>query len=210
MAAEADQRRAAARNGGSRLVLLGPPGAGKGTQAQILSTRLGVPAISTGDLLRAAVAEDSELGRRVAGIMAHGALVDDGTMGEVVCDRLERPDTRAGFLLDGYPRTLPQAESLAGILGRSSRPLDLVLLVDVGEDELVRRAVARGRSDDKEEVVRERLRLYREKTEPLIGYYRDRGLLRVVDGSRPIAEVTAQLLDVCGLCGVSGVCGVAE
>jgi adenylate kinase len=207
VAAEAEARRAAAapaRNGGSRLVLLGPPGAGKGTQAQILAARLGVPAISTGDLLRAAVDDESELGRKVAAIMAKGALVDDATMGEVVRDRLERPDTRAGFLLDGYPRTLPQAESLAGILGRSSRPLDLVLLVEVGEDELVRRAVARGRTDDKEEVVRERLRLYREKTEPLIGYYKHRGLLRVVDGNRPIAEVTAQLLSICGVCGVAG------
>jgi adenylate kinase len=136
--------------------------------------------------------------------MASGALVDDATIGEVVRDRLERPDARAGFLLDGYPRTLPQAESLAAMLGRSSRPLDLVLLVDVAEDELVRRAVARGREDDKEDVVRERLRVYREKTEPLIGYYRRRGLLRVVDGDRPIAEVTARLLGLCGVCGVAG------
>jgi adenylate kinase len=179
-------------------VLLGPPGAGKGTQAQALSARLGVPAISTGEMLRAAVAEDNELGRRVAGIMASGALVDDVTMAEVVRERLDKKDAREGFLLDGYPRTLPQAETLSGILGESSRRLDMVLLVDVEQDELVRRAVARGREDDKEDVVRERLRVYREKTEPLIGYYRHRGLLRVIDGSRPIAEVTARMLDLVG------------
>lgn len=197
MAGEADLRPVAARNG-KCLVLLGPPGAGKGTQAQALSARLGVPAISTGEMLRAAVAEDNELGRRVAGIMASGALVDDVTMAEVVRERLDKKDAREGFLLDGYPRTLPQAETLSGILGESSRRLDMVLLVDVEQDELVRRAVARGREDDKEDVVRERLRVYREKTEPLIGYYRHRGLLRVIDGSRPIAEVTARMLDLVG------------
>ena len=197
MAAEAEARQATARNG-TRVVLLGPPGAGKGTQAQILAARLGVPAISTGDMLRAAVAEASDLGRRVAGTMASGELVDDATMAEVVRTRLNREDAETGFLLDGYPRTLPQAETLAGILGESSRHLNMVVLVDVEHDELVRRATARGREDDKEEVVRERLRVYREKTEPVIGYYRRRGLLRLVDGSRPIAEVTAQLLELVG------------
>lgn len=197
MAAEAERRPVAACNG-TRLVLLGPPGAGKGTQAQILAARLGVPAISTGEMLRAAVAEANELGRRVAGIMTSGDLVDDATMAEVVRERLTKEDAGKGFLLDGYPRTLPQAETLAGILGETSRRLNMVLLVDVKEDELVRRAVARGREDDREEVVRERLRVYREKTEPLIGYYEHRGLLRVVDGSRPIAEVTARMLDLVG------------
>jgi len=179
---------------GSRVVLLGPPGAGKGTQAQVLCEHLGVPAISTGDMLREAVADGSELGRKVQGIMASGALVDDGTMAEVVRERLARPDARKGFLLDGYPRTLPQAETLAGILREGSQDLDAVLLVDVPEDELVRRALLRGRGDDKEEVVRERLRLYREKTAPLIGYYRERGLLREIDGNRPVEDVTAGML----------------
>jgi adenylate kinase len=184
---------------GARVVLLGPPGAGKGTQAQVLCQRLGVPAISTGDMLREAVTEGTELGAKVQGIMSSGALVDDATMAEVVRERLAKPDARGGFLLDGYPRTLPQAETLAGILREAGRDLDAVLLVDVPEDELVRRALLRGRADDKEEVIRERLRVYREKTEPLIGYYRERGLLRELDGNRPVEEVTARMLEVFGV-----------
>ena len=183
----------------SRLVLLGPPGAGKGTQAQVLGRRLGIPAISTGDMLREAVAAGSELGRRVESIMSSGSLVDDGTMAEVVRERLARSDAGRGFLLDGYPRTLPQAETLAGILREAGRGLDAVLLVDVPEEELVRRTLARGRADDKEGVIRERLKVYREKTAPLIGYYRERGLLREIDGNRPIDEVTARLLDAFGV-----------
>ena len=115
-------------------------------------------------------------------------------MAEVVRERLGKPDARAGFLLDGYPRTLPQAETLAGILGDAGLSLSAVLLVDVPEDELVRRTLLRGRADDREEVVRERLRVYREKTEPLAGYYRRRGVLHPIDGDRPIGEVTAQML----------------
>jgi adenylate kinase len=180
------------------MVLLGPPGAGKGTQAQVLAGRLGVPAISTGEMLRVAVADGSELGRKVQGIMTSGELVDDATMAEVVRGRLAKADACDGFLLDGYPRTLPQAETLAAILREAGCELDGVLLVDVPEDELVRRALLRGRADDKAEVVRERLRVYREKTAPLIGYYRERGLLREVDGNRPVDEVTAGVLSLLG------------
>jgi adenylate kinase len=179
---------------GHRVVLLGPPNAGKGTQAETLRTRLGVPGISTGDMLRREAASGTPLGKRVAGIMDSGALVDDDTMAEVVRERLRQPDTRRGFLLDGYPRTLEQAETLDGILRTAGQALDAVLLITVPEDELVRRALARGRSDDREEVIRERFRVYREKTEPLVGYYRRLGLLREVDGHRPIEEVGRQLL----------------
>jgi adenylate kinase len=191
-----------ARNGRPKIVLLGPPGAGKGTQAAMLAGHLGVPAISTGDMLRQAVASGSELGRRVQGIMASGALVDDGTMADVVRDRLAMADARQGFLLDGYPRTLPQAETLERVLGESGQELDAVLLVEVPEEELVRRAVLRSRGeDDREEVVRERLRVYREKTEPLIGYYRERGLLYPIDGHLPIDKVTSQMLIALGRSG---------
>jgi adenylate kinase len=152
-------------------------------------------------MLREAVAEGSELGRKVDGIMASGALVDDATMADVVRERLAKADARDGFLLDGYPRTLPQAETLAGILRDAGRELDGVLLVEVPEEELVRRAVLRQRADDREEVVRERLRVYREKTAPLIGYYEQRGLLRRVDGHRPIEEVTPQMLAALGVHG---------
>ena len=184
-----------------RIVLLGPPGAGKGTQAELLAGQLGVPAISTGDMLRQAVASGTELGGKVQGIMASGALVDDGTMADVVKDRLAKDDARRGFLLDGYPRTLPQAHTLEGILTEAGRELDAVLCVEVPEDELVRRAVLRGRADDSESVVRERLRVYREKTEPLIGYYRERGLLYPIDGNLPVEKVTSQMLIALGVNG---------
>ena len=184
-----------------RIVLLGPPGAGKGTQAELLAGQLGVPAISTGDMLRQAVASGTELGGKVQGIMASGALVDDATMADVVKDRLAKADARQGFLLDGYPRTLPQAHTLEGILTGIGEELDAVLLVEVPEEELVRRAVARGRGDDSEEVVRERLRVYREKTEPLIGYYRERGLLYPIDGNLPVEKVTSQMVVALGVNG---------
>ena len=183
----------AASQGGARVVLLGPPGAGKGTQGILLSQHLRIPAISTGDMLREAVAEGSELGNKVQGIMASGALVDDALMADVVRDRLAKADAGRGFLLDGYPRTLPQAETLAGILRDAGQDLDAVLLVDVPEEELVRRALLRGRADDQESVIRERLRVYREKTAPLIGYYTERGLLREIDGNRPVEDVTAEV-----------------
>jgi adenylate kinase len=183
----------AASRRGARVVLLGPPGAGKGTQGILLSKHLGIPAISTGDMLREAVAEGSALGNKVQGIMASGALVDDALMADVVRDRLAKADAGRGFLLDGYPRTLPQAETLAGILRDATQELDAVLLVDVPEDELVRRALLRGRADDQESVIRERLRVYREKTAPLIGYYRERGLLREIDGNRPVEDVTSEI-----------------
>jgi adenylate kinase len=189
----------AAEAKGARIVLLGPPGAGKGTQAQVLCQHLGVPAISTGDMLREAVAEGTELGAKVQGIMDAGGLVDDATMADVVRERLAKPDAGRGYLLDGYPRTLPQAETLEGILREAGQALGHVLYVTVPEDELVRRALLRGRKDDTEDVIRERLRVYREKTSPLIGYYRERGLLREIDGNRPVEEVTAQMLGLFGV-----------
>lgn len=179
-------------------MLLGPPNSGKGTQAAALSQELGVPAISTGEMLRQAVAAGSELGRRVDSIMKAGELVDDATMAEVVRERLSRPDAARGFLLDGYPRTLPQAETLRGILVHRGESLDAAISIEVEEARLVERALGRGRADDREEVLRERLRVYREKTEPLIEYYEGLGLLRRVDGDQPITEVTSSLLSVVG------------
>ena len=181
------------RGDGARIVFLGPPNSGKGTQAKIVGERLGVPAISTGDMLREAVDEGSELGRQVRSILAAGELVDDETMARVVRERLARRDTGRGFLLDGYPRTLAQAETLERILGERGESLDVALLIDAPEDELVERALGRGRQDDREEVMRERLRVYRERTAPLVGYYEERGLLRRVDGDHPVEEVTSRI-----------------
>ncbi len=195
MAAEAER---AARPQALCLVLLGPPGSGKGTQAQILSRRWGIPAISTGDMLRSAVTSGSELGRKVGSIMADGGLVDDHTMAEVVRRRLEHDDAAHGFLLDGYPRTLAQADTLEEMLQRQDRSLDGVVLIRVPEAELIRRTLSRRRLDDSEEVVRRRLRLYEEKTEPLVGYYQQRDLLRVVDGDRAIEAVTDGIEEAVG------------
>ncbi len=193
--AEAAER---SRSGGMRAVLLGAPGSGKGTQAEFLAAALGVPAISTGAMLRDAVALGSALGGRVEGIMASGALVDDELMAEVVRERLGRPDAAAGFLLDGYPRTTGQAATLDSILAERRESLDAVVMLDVPEPVLVGRAVARQRADDREEVVRERLRVYREKTEPLVEHYASRNLLRRVDGEKSVGEVTAAILKMLG------------
>ncbi|MCE2557500.1 MAG: adenylate kinase [Acidobacteria bacterium] len=175
-----------------RIVLLGAPGCGKGTQAARLEVSLGVPAISTGDMLRAAVAAGSELGQRVEGVMASGALVDDDLMADVVRDRLAQDDAAGGFLLDGYPRTAPQAGTLEEIL--NGRKLDHVVTIDVPDEVLVQRIVLRGRgADDQEEVVRERLQVYAAQTEPLIAHYDRLGLLRRVNGNVGIEQVTAAI-----------------
>lgn len=179
---------------GARLLMFGPPGSGKGTQAAVLASRLGVPAISTGEMLRQAVAEGSDLGTKVEGIMTSGALVDDATMAEVVRHRLSQEDAESGFLLDGYPRTKGQAETLEQVLQEQDVQLDGVVFLDVPTEELVTRALARQRSDDREEVIRERLRIYHSQTAPLLGYYRDLGLLRTVDGHQSIDKVTEAVL----------------
>lgn len=186
---------------GLRLVLLGPPGSGKGTQAAILAENLSVPAISTGAMLRRAVASGTELGRRVQSIMTSGSLVDDDTMAEVVRVRLSRDDAAGGFLLDGYPRTLAQADTLTGILETVGKALDAVVFIDVPEEELVRRSLARQRADDTEEVVRRRQEVYRQSTEPLVEYYDRLGLLRRVDGHRSIEEVNRGIREALGVNG---------
>ncbi|MDH3522707.1 MAG: adenylate kinase [Acidobacteriota bacterium] len=177
-----------------RIVFLGAPGSGKGTQAELLAAALGVPAVSTGDMLRQAVAAGTPLGSRVESILKAGELVDDATMGDVVRARLGQADAAAGFLLDGYPRTIAQADTLDSILEEAGVALDLVLQVRVPEKELVRRALDRRREDDTEEVIGNRLAVYEESTRPLIGLYRGRGLLRPVDGNQPVESVAATIL----------------
>ena len=185
-----------------RLLLLGPPGAGKGTQAQLLVERLGIPQVSTGDMLRAAVAAGSEVGRQAKSYMDAGKLVPDAVVIGVAEERLSRPDAKKGFILDGFPRTAAQAEALDRMLPKLGCELERCVALTVDEDELVkrllRRAALEGRSDDNEASIRTRMREYREKTEPLIAYYRKRGALREVNGLGEIDEVArriAQALD---------------
>ncbi len=182
-----------ARMSALRGVLLGPPGSGKGTQAALISDRLGVPAISTGDMLRQAVADGSPLGLRVKEVLDSGKLVDDETMADVIEQRLAAADAAHGFLLDGYPRTLGQCGTLDGILERRKQNLDLVILIEVPEAELIRRALARQRADDTEDVIKNRLEVYRELTAPLIDHYRERGILKAIDGDQPIAAVQSDI-----------------
>ncbi|WP_432483584.1 adenylate kinase [Kineococcus esterisolvens] len=183
----------------SRLVLLGPPGAGKGTQAKLLSDRLGIPAISTGDIFRANVAERTDLGRTVQEYLDAGKYVPDSVTNAMVRDRLAQPDAADGFILDGYPRTTDQVRELDDMLAVAGVKLDRVLEITADPDELVRRLTKRaqveGRSDDTEEVVRTRQQVYAEQTAPLVAVYSERGLLRSVDGLGEVPEVTARLLD---------------
>ena len=176
-----------------RIVLLGPPGSGKGTQAALLAESLGVPAISTGEMLRAAVENGSELGAAVRGVISAGELVGDELMAEVVRERLANDDAQHGFLLDGYPRTASQALTLDEILKRLSVGLDHVLFIDAPEPVLVARALGRHRADDVPEVIEERLRVYRDKTQPLVDEYRQRGLLREIEGDDSVEGVASSI-----------------
>jgi adenylate kinase len=186
-----------------RVVLLGPPGAGKGTQAQIIAGQLSVPAISTGDIFRANVSGQTELGIRAKAYMDAGDLVPDEITVAMVRDRLAEPDAKAGFLLDGFPRTIAQAEQLRDSLAELGQALDRVLELVVEEEELVRRLSGRRmlvdgqwvqRDDDKPETVRHRLSVYREQTSPLSGFYEREGLLSRIDAVGEVEEVTARAM----------------
>ncbi len=180
-----------------RLLLLGPPGAGKGTQAQRLVDELGIPQVSTGDMLRAAVAAGTEVGRRAQAHMDAGELVPDEVVIGVARERLSEPDAAKGFVLDGFPRTRAQAEALDELLPKLGVTLERCVALTVDEDELVgrllKRAKIEGRTDDNEESIRTRMGEYREKTAPLIEYYGAMGILVLVDGLGEIDEVAARI-----------------
>lgn len=180
--------------GANRIVFLGPPNSGKGTQAARLAETLGVPAISTGDMLRTAVAAGTELGQRVADVMNRGELVSDDLMADVVRSRLSEADAQDGFLLDGYPRTLPQVATLESILSGMDAELDHVIMIDAPVEVLIERALGRGRVDDTEDVVKTRLNEYHSKTEPLVAHYRGHGLLREINGDQPMEVVERAVL----------------
>jgi adenylate kinase len=181
-----------------RLVIMGPPGAGKGTQAAVIASMLGVPHISTGDIFRANVSQGTPLGVEAKKYMDAGEYVPDGVTNGMVRDRLTHDDCRPGFLLDGYPRTVEQVGELKAMLSSAAQHLDAVLELTVDLDEvvarLVRRATEQGRSDDTEDVIRRRLEVYFEQTAPLIEVYRSQGLLVQVDGLGEIADVTGRIV----------------
>lgn len=183
-----------------RIVLFGPPGSGKGTQATTLKDRLAVPHISTGDLLRAAVKAGSPLGLKVKSVMDAGQLVSDDLMLDLLEDRFAQDDARAGFILDGYPRNLAQANALDAMLERIGQPLDMALLLEVPHELIVERlagrAAAEGRKDDDPGTVRARLQVYAEQTAPVADFYRQRGQLAELDGTGSVDEVQARLLTV--------------
>lgn len=179
-------------NDGYVLILLGPPGSGKGTQAVDLSKKLGVPHISVGDLFRAAKANNTPLGQEAAKYMDKGLLVPDELTIEMVKDRVNQPDAKLGYILDGFPRTLPQANKLAGILG--SKRL-IVINLDVDDEVLVTRLAGRGRADDTPETVKQRLVEYHSKTKPLIDFYKDRGYLINVNGDQTVDLVFTDILE---------------
>ena len=176
-----------------RLIIFGPPGAGKGTQASRIAGRYGIPAISTGDIFRANIKNETPLGLQVKEILASGGYVSNDITNAIVADRLAQPDCETGFLLDGYPRTLDQVGALDEILAGRGGELDAVLELPVDEDEVVgrllRRAETEGRADDTEEVIRERMAIYHRETAPLAEVYAGRGLLVQVDGLGEVDEV---------------------
>jgi adenylate kinase len=180
-----------------RLIFMGPPGAGKGTQAQKVAEHFVIPAISTGDIFRANVSQGTELGVAAKRYMDAGEYVPDSITNLMVRNRIDDEDAVKGFLLDGYPRTLAQVDELDGMIRFTGHSLDGVVVLSVDPEELVERLTARaqteGRADDTEDVIRRRQEVYAEQTEPLIEVYRDRGILRPVDGSGGVDEVTSRI-----------------
>jgi len=180
-----------------RLLLMGPPGAGKGTQAKVVAEHFAIPAISTGDIFRANVSEGTELGVEAKRYMDAGEYVPDAVTNLMVRNRIDDEDARAGFLLDGYPRTLAQVEELDGMIGFTGHRLDAVVCLTVDQDEIVARLLQRaqveGRADDTEDVIRRRQEVYGEQTEPLISVYKDRGIVHEIDGLGEVDEVTQRI-----------------
>ncbi len=186
----------------TKIVLMGAPGAGKGTQAALLMEKLGIPHISTGDMLRAAVKAETESGLKAKAVMDAGQLVSDDIVIAIAEERLAQSDCKKGFILDGFPRTLAQAEALTEVLERIGSGLDCCLAITVDNEEVVKRLLKRaeieGRADDNEETIRERMSVYDEQTAPLLDYYRGRGLLKEVDGMGSVEQVSEALAGALG------------
>jgi adenylate kinase len=178
-----------------RLVLLGPPGAGKGTQAKLLSEKLGIPHVSTGDLFRANIGESTPLGIEAKKYLDAGDLVPSELTVDMVRSRVSEPDATGGFILDGFPRSVGQADSLTEILADMDQKLDAVVSFVIDEDVVVERMLARGREDDTEDVIRNRMKVYRAETAPLLDYYKDHGRLVTIDAEGDVDEVNRTVLD---------------
>ncbi|WP_066376368.1 MULTISPECIES: adenylate kinase [unclassified Anabaena] len=180
----------------TRLIFLGPPGAGKGTQAQILAEHLHIPHISTGEILRQAMKEQTPLGVKAQSYVDSGELVPDQLVQDLVEERLKQPDAESGWILDGFPRKVTQAAFLEQLLQKTGQGGERVVNLDAPDDVVVTRLLARGRKDDTEEIIRRRLEVYRNETSPLINYYRDRQKLLTVNGNQSQEEVTDELQNV--------------
>lgn len=176
-----------------KLIFLGPPGAGKGTQAQLLSELYSTPHISTGDILRTAVNAQSPLGKKAKGYMDRGELVPDDLILDLIKERLAQADTKEGWILDGFPRNVSQAIFLDKLLTELNSTIDLVLYLEVPDEILIQRLLARGRRDDNESTIRRRLEVYHQDTVPLVEYYRERELLQTANGDREMKDVTNSL-----------------
>ncbi|TQL67142.1 adenylate kinase [Nocardioides albertanoniae] len=182
-----------------RLIIMGPPGAGKGTQAKFIAEHFGIPAISTGDIFRANVSQGTPLGLEAKSYMDKGEYVPDSVTNLMVRNRIDEPDASHGFLLDGYPRTLAQVEELDGMIKFTGHALDAVVVLTVDKDEIVQRLLQRseveGRADDTEDVIRRRQEVYLEETAPLIEVYKGRGLVHEIDGMGEVDDVTKRIFD---------------
>lgn len=185
-----------------KTVFIGPPGAGKGTQAIRIAEKYNVPHISTGDILRAAVKEETEFGKLAKEYMDKGELIPDDVIIRIIKERLSQPDVKErGFILDGFPRTLPQAKSLDKLLSDLNLSLDKVIYLNVDDAEVIKRLLSRGRADDSERVIKHRLEVYRKQTAPLIDYYTKKGLLVEINGVGKVDEITKKIEESLGLNG---------